>query len=119
MLNYFYPTVRSDWTGMVRTSIGPAPDVAYREWFELHFLANGKEAFLSHRLGRPIRQRRLGIETRHSRNLQSSQKNAAGWNCRLAEKRCTQWLSHATVEDELPVIQRAGRKFPHGLCLPN
>ena len=38
-------TVRSDWLGAVRAPTGPAPDVGCRQWFELHVLADGKEAF--------------------------------------------------------------------------
>lgn len=38
-------TVRCDWMGAVSISIEPAPDVACRQWFELHLLANGAGAF--------------------------------------------------------------------------
>lgn len=38
-------TMRGDWMGAVQSSIEPAPDVSCRQWFEVHFLANGKEAY--------------------------------------------------------------------------
>jgi hypothetical protein len=38
-------TVRSNWMGAVDTLVGFAPNVGCRQWFQLHLLANGKEAF--------------------------------------------------------------------------
>lgn len=38
-------TERCDWFGMVPVTVGPAPDVSCRQWFQLHFLANGRNAY--------------------------------------------------------------------------
>ena len=38
-------TVRGDWMGAVSTPTGPVPDVGCRQWFQLHFLSNGRSAF--------------------------------------------------------------------------
>lgn len=38
-------TVRGDWMGAVATATGPVPDIGCRQWFQLHFLSNGKSAF--------------------------------------------------------------------------
>ncbi len=38
-------TARSDWLGAVRTMLEPAPEVGCRQWFKLHLLANGRDAF--------------------------------------------------------------------------
>ena len=38
-------TPRADWIGAVKTNVSPVPDVGCTQWFELHVLANGKEAF--------------------------------------------------------------------------
>jgi len=42
---YGLVTVRGDWMGAVPTFLEPAPDVACRQWFEQHLLANGAGAF--------------------------------------------------------------------------
>jgi hypothetical protein len=84
----FYPivNVRGDWIGRVRTTIGPAPDVACREWFELHFLANGREAFCC-----VDSDGRFGNGSAGSRHViheiyNHPERNAAGRNCRRAGK---------------------------------
>jgi len=38
-------TVRGNWLGKIQGDIAAAPDVACRQWFELHVLANGRTAF--------------------------------------------------------------------------
>lgn len=39
-------TVRGDWMGAVpNIAASPVPDVGCRQWFQLHFLSNGKSAF--------------------------------------------------------------------------
>src|SRR5262249_48971248 len=39
-------TVRGDWMGAVPTQlVGLVPPVGCRQWFQLHFLSNGKSAF--------------------------------------------------------------------------
>jgi hypothetical protein len=39
-------TVRGDWMGVVPSpAVGVVPDVGCRQWFQLHFLSNGKCAF--------------------------------------------------------------------------
>jgi MoaA/NifB/PqqE/SkfB family radical SAM enzyme len=38
-----YP--RGDWMGMTKTQNFETPDVGCRQWFQLHFLADGREAF--------------------------------------------------------------------------
>ena len=36
---------RSDWLGLVERQSGNVPDVGCSQWFKLHFLSNGREAF--------------------------------------------------------------------------
>jgi Radical SAM superfamily/Iron-sulfur cluster-binding domain len=38
-------TVRGNWLGKIHGDVARAPDVACRQWFELHILANGRTAF--------------------------------------------------------------------------
>ena len=38
-------TVRGDWLGAVPMSIGVAPEIGCRQWFQLHLISNGKHAF--------------------------------------------------------------------------
>jgi hypothetical protein len=38
-------TVRGDWMGTIPIQLSPVPNVGCRQWFQLHFLSNGREAF--------------------------------------------------------------------------
>ena len=38
-------TIRGDWLGAVKVQIGNTPNVGCRQWFQLHLMSDGREAF--------------------------------------------------------------------------